>query len=363
MGSPEALHPDRPPTELGALRPGWRERLGLHRVLAPAGSLPQPAWRLDPHAPVRASELAVAVERISLDAVSFRRLWTDAGGGERAFSRDLLALVRARGKAHNPDTDSGGTLLGRVAELGEGAAVERGLVTGDPVVVLASTSAVPLALERVVAVHPDGADVEVEGRAVVYAALPIARVPPDLDPRLVVAAADVAGAPGLVHDLLPDGGVAVVIGASGNAGLLACAAARDRGARVVGIDREVGPLVTTGVAEPVQADAQDAVAVLEALEAAGVPGADVVAHVATAPDCEAAAVAAVAAEGTIVLFSLATSFQRCVNVADVFGKRPRMLIATALRRHHADLAFDLLRRFPALREELGRRLSTTPRHD
>jgi len=257
--------------------------------------------------------------------------------------------VAERGKLHNPATDSGGTLLGTVTSVGAG----RELEAGDRVVALASTSAIPLALGRVLSVRAAAAEIEVEGRAVLSAALPAARVPDDLDDRLAVAAADVAGAPGLVHDLLPDGGTAVVIGASGSAGLLACAAARDRGARVLGVDLDVGPLERTGVAEPVEADAQDAVGVLDAL---GGVEADVVAHVATAPGCEASAVAAVAAEGTIVLFSLATSFPRCVNVADVFGKRPRMLVATALRLHHAPLAWELLRRHDGVRAELGRRL-------
>jgi L-erythro-3,5-diaminohexanoate dehydrogenase len=323
-------------------------------VLEPAGALPQPAWKLDPHAPLRASETVIAVERISLDAVSFRQLWTD----EETFVERLQALVRGRGKLHNPDTDSGGTLLGTVEEVGPAA--RRDLGPGDRIVALASTSAIPLALDRVVAVSPGAAEVEVEGRAVLAAGLPVARVPWDLEPRLAVAAADVAGAPGLVHDLLPEGGVAVVIGAAGSAGLLACAAAQERGARVVGVDIDVRPLNETGIAEPVQADARDAISVIEALRAAGVPGADVVAQVATAPGCEAAAVAAVATEGTIVLFSLATSFPRCVNVADVFGKRPRMLIATALRLHHADLAWELLRRHDSVRRELTRRLGIAP---
>lgn len=229
----------------------------------------------------------------------------------------------------------------------------RGFANGDRIVALASTSAIPLALERVLAVRPQAAEVLVEGRAVLAEALPAACVPDDLDPALAVAAADIAGAPGLVHDLLLDGGTCVVLGASGSAGLLACAAARDRGARVIGVDLDVAPLERTGVAEAVQADARDALAVADGL--AGVE-ADVVAQVATAPGCEASAVAAVAPEGTIVYFSLATSFQRCVNVADVFGKRPRMVIATALRLHHAPLAWELVRRDEAIRAELGRRL-------
>jgi len=288
----------------------------------------------------------VAVERLSVDAVSFGRLWDGDGHG---FAERLLGLVAERGKLHNPETDSGGTLLGTVTSAGDG----RDFSAGDRIVALASTSAIPLALERVVAVRPEAAEVLVEGRAVLAAALPAARIPDDLEPALAVAAADVAGAPGLVHDLLPDGGTCIVLGASGSAGLLACAAARERGARVVGVDLDPSPLERTGVAEALRADARDAVAVADAL---GGLEADVVAQVATAPGCEASAVAAVAPEGTIVYFSLATSFQRCVNVADVFGKRPRMLIATALRLHHAPLAWELVRRHDAVRRELGERL-------
>ncbi|MGH2995823.1 MAG: NAD-dependent epimerase/dehydratase family protein [Gaiellaceae bacterium] len=323
------------------------ERLGAHRVLDPPGGLPQPARRLDALAPLRTTELALAVERISLDAWSFRQLWGEA------FEERLLALVRERGKLHNPSTDSGGTLLGVVVEIGPIAAAERGLAVGDRVVPLVSASAIPLVLERVLGVRPESAEVEVEGRAVLPLAFPVARAPVDLDPHLVLAAADTAGAPGLVHDLTEPGGRVAVLGANGTAGLLACAAARERGAaEVVGIDLVTDALERTGVAEPVRVDATDALSALDALDGFE---ADVVAHAAAAPGCEAAAVAAVAAEGTIVLFSLATSFQRCVNVADVFGKRPRMLIANALRLHHADLAYDLLRRYPAVREEIARR--------
>jgi L-erythro-3,5-diaminohexanoate dehydrogenase len=318
----------------------------VQRVVDPPGALPQPAWRLDSEAPLRDSETEVAVERLSVDAVSFRQLWD---GNEQAFAERLLELVAERGKLHNPETDSGGTLLGKVTAPGKG----RDFGTGDRIVALASTSAIPLALDRVLAVRPQAAEVLVEGRAVLAAALPAARVPDDLDPALAVAAADVAGAPGLVHDLLPDGGTCVVLGASGSAGLLACAAARDRAARVIGVDLDPTPLERTGIAEPLEADARDALAVADAL--AGIE-ADVVAQVATAPGCEASAVAAAASEGTIVYFSLATSFQRCVNVADVFGKRPRMVIATALRPHHAPLAWELLRRHEAVSAELGRRL-------
>ena len=61
-----------------------------------------------PLRPLRSTELALAVDRISLDAWSFRRLWADAREDETAFAEALPALVRERGKLHNPETDSGG---------------------------------------------------------------------------------------------------------------------------------------------------------------------------------------------------------------------------------------------------------------
>jgi L-erythro-3,5-diaminohexanoate dehydrogenase len=334
-----------------------RERFGVHRVIEPAGGLPQPAWRLDPYAPLRPTEVALAVRRVSLDAWSFRQLWQEAEGDEDGFRQRFRSMVRERGKAHNPATDSGGTLLGTVAEMGERAAEERRLAVGERVVPHVSSSAVPLRVDRVLGVFPRAAQLEVEGRAIVPLAYPVGRAPADLDESLVVASADVAGAPGLVHDLARPGQLVAVLGANGFAGLLACAAALERGCRVVGVDVDVRALVATGVAEPLEADATDALAVLDGLGRIGASGADLVVHAAAAAGCEAAACAAVAVEGTVLLFSLATSFQRCVNVADVFGKRPRMLVANALALHHADSAYELLRRYPGVRRELQGRVA------
>jgi L-erythro-3,5-diaminohexanoate dehydrogenase len=46
--------------------------VGLHRVLAPAGVLPQAAHRLDNRPEIGADEVRARVERLNLDAASFR---------------------------------------------------------------------------------------------------------------------------------------------------------------------------------------------------------------------------------------------------------------------------------------------------
>ena len=50
-------------------------------MLAPAGVLPQAAWRLDTSPELWPDEVRVRVERLNLDAASFRQLREATGGG------------------------------------------------------------------------------------------------------------------------------------------------------------------------------------------------------------------------------------------------------------------------------------------
>src|SRR3990170_1054722 len=92
--------------------------VGLHRVLAPAGVLPQAAERLDTRPEIGADEVRIAVERLNLDAASFRQLSEKHGGDGDAVRAEVLEIIERRGKMHNPVTGSGGMLIGVVDEVG-----------------------------------------------------------------------------------------------------------------------------------------------------------------------------------------------------------------------------------------------------
>src|SRR5918995_4288716 len=81
--------------------------IGLHRVLEPAGVLPQAAARLDASPAIGPDEVRIAVERLNLDAASFRQLSAEHGGDGAAVRAAVLALVAERGKMQNPVTGSG----------------------------------------------------------------------------------------------------------------------------------------------------------------------------------------------------------------------------------------------------------------
>ena len=61
--------------------------LGVHRVLDPPGVLPQAARRLDPSPEIAPDEVRIAVERLNLDAASFRQL-SEACGSDGAAVRE-----------------------------------------------------------------------------------------------------------------------------------------------------------------------------------------------------------------------------------------------------------------------------------
>ncbi len=104
---------------------------GTHRVLQPAGALPQAAWKLDNGVGGGRwdNEVLIDVRTLNVDAASFRQLEQQAaaelsgdgaGGGpppaaEALASRVgelILRIVAERGKLHNPVTGSGGMLIG-----------------------------------------------------------------------------------------------------------------------------------------------------------------------------------------------------------------------------------------------------------
>src|SRR5260370_15113316 len=91
---------------------------GLRRVVRPPGALPQQAEVLDPRMPLGPDELSIDVERLNIDAASFRQLSRECGGDPARIGARVREIVAARGKMRNPATGSGGMLIGRGAEVG-----------------------------------------------------------------------------------------------------------------------------------------------------------------------------------------------------------------------------------------------------
>jgi L-erythro-3,5-diaminohexanoate dehydrogenase len=375
--------------------------LGLHRVADPAerlaGVLPQAAWRLDPNPRLAPDEVRIRVDRLNLDAASYRQLH-DANGGDGDTIREAVAeIIASRGKMHNPVTGSGGMLTGVVAEAGPDSPLA--LKPGDRVATLVSLTLTPLEIYDKLA-RWDGLSEQIpcDGHAILFGRSIAAVLPDDLPVPLVLAVLDVCGAPALTRRVVeaadnskkrvtPRNGAPVVaiLGAAGKSGSLSAAAAREAGAaHIIGVvptDAEASLLraarVTASststsahsgapatpvplVDEVVIADARQPMLLAEAVTQAGGP-ADVTVVCVDVAGCEGGAILATAPGGTVIFFSMATSFSAAALGAEGMAADVTMLVGNGYVPGHVGYALELMRGNPAVRELFDARLGERSR--
>ena len=339
--------------------------------------LPQAAWRLDPSPAIWPDEVRVRVDRLNLDAASFRQLREASGGDPATIRAAVLEIIASRGKMHNPVTGSGGMLTGIVAEAGGSSPL--GLRPGDRIATLVSLSLTPLTVTDGLA-RWDGrsAQVPCAGHAILFGRSIAAVLPADLPVPLALAVLDVCGAPALTHRVVTaavagagrgrPGPVVAVLGAAGKSGSLSAAAARRAGAGpIIGLvpdEREAALLRTAwrgarACDQVVIADARDPVAVAAAVSGAGGP-ADITIVCVDVPGCEGGAILATAQGGTVIFFSMATSFTAAALGAEGVAADVTMLVGNGYVPGHAQLALDLIRAEPSVKALLENRLGDRP---
>jgi L-erythro-3,5-diaminohexanoate dehydrogenase len=278
---------------------------------------------------------------------------------------EVLEIVRMRGKMHNPVTGSGGMLVGTVEEVGEESTL--GLAPGDHITTLVSLTLTPLVIEDDLR-NWDGRSEQVpcDGYAILFGRSIAVVIPDDLPTSLALAVMDVCGAPALTSRVVRsyvDTGkapVVAVIGAAGKSGSLSLAAARQAGAAhtigVVPLEQEAELLSRTALADEIcLADARDPVALSEAVTSGGGP-ADVTVVCVDVPGCEGGAILSTAQRGTVIFFSMATSFSAAALGAEGLAADITMLVGNGYVPGHADYALHLLRTEQGIRQLFESRL-------
>lgn len=343
------------PTSTPSARPiaPGGDPFGVHRALEPRGALPQPALRVDnDFSRLFAGELLLAVETLNVDAASFRQM-EEAGGDVGAR---VLETIRTRGKQHNPVTGSGGMLLGRVLQTP--TPNETGVAVGDRVATLVSLSLTPLRVDRVKAIRPASAQLDVDGEAVLFASGAFAKMPGDMNERLALAILDVAGAAPQVARLVHEGSSVLVLGGGGKSGILCALEARRRAGtkgRVIAIESHApyaDDLRALGIADAVLTlDARDPVAVRAAVLAANDGReVDVAFSCVNVPDTEMSAILATRDRGVVYFFAMSTSFTKAALGAEGVGKDVDLVIGNGYAKGHADHSLALVRDFPAVKK-------------
>ena len=313
------------------------------------------------------------MDRLNLDAASFRQLREASGGDPDAIRTAVLEIIASRGKMHNPVTGSGGMLTGVVEEVGSSSPL--GLKPGDRIATLVSLSLTPLAVTDGLAGW-DGQSEQVPcaGHAILFGRSIAAVLPADLPVPLSLAVLDVCGAPALTHRVVTaaaldgrgggTGPVVAILGVAGKSGSLSAAAARRGGAgTIIGVvphEQEAAAARDARLADHVVvADARDPVAVSAAIRDAGGP-ADVTVVCVDVPGCEGGAILSTAEGGTVIFFSMATSFTAAALGAEGVAADVTMLVGNGYVPGHAQLALDLIRAEPRVRALFDSRIDEQP---
>jgi L-erythro-3,5-diaminohexanoate dehydrogenase len=254
----------------------------------------------------------------------------------------------------NPETGSGGMLVGTVDEVGPASPL--GLEVGARVSTLVSLTLTPLVIEDDLARWDGlGERIPCDGYAVLFGRSIAAEVPDDLPAELSLSVLDVCGAPALTSRVVEGYSTptVTVIGGGGKSGSLSLAAAREAGAAhligVVPTDTEADALRAAGLAdEVVVADARDPIALRDAVVKAGGP-ADITVVCVDVPGCEGGAILSTAERGTVIFFSMATSFSAAALGAEGLAADVTMLVGNGYVPGHAEHAFRLLRSHDGVR--------------
>ncbi|MBX5480665.1 MAG: L-erythro-3,5-diaminohexanoate dehydrogenase [Myxococcaceae bacterium] len=338
------------------------DRYGLGRVVGEKGVLPQRAQKLDPSLPLRPGELLIDVDALNIDAASFKQIKDATGGVPEKMIGLIREIVATRGKMQNPVTGSGGMLIGRVREVDARHPAHGVLRPGDRIATLVSLSLTPLVMDEVKAIHPDIDRVDITGHAILFATGLYAKLPADMPETLALAALDVCGAPALVARYVKPGMTVAVLGSGKSGALCLAQAKRNLGGngKLLALDISEKALETlSGLGlcdEALRVDATNAVETMERVaQATGGALCDLVVNCASVPQTEMASILSVKDGGTVIFFSMATSFTAAALGAEGVGKDVQMIVGNGYVPGHADLTLDLLRAEPKLRRHFEER--------
>ena len=334
---------------------------GTHRVISPAGVLPQPADVIDNTMEIYDNEVLIDVKTLNIDSASFTEIERRAGGDIEEIKKTMLGIVAKAGKHKNPWTGSGGMLIGTVKEIGEnyvGDLQVGDLQVGDKIATLVSLSLTPLVIEEILEVRPEIDQVDIKGQAILFQSGIYAKLPEDMEEGLALSALDVAGAPAQTAKLVKPGDTVVVIGGGGKSGLLCLYEAKKRAGVTGKVICGAGSPKSEARARSLDLadeyfsfDATDAVGLYEKIaELTDGELADIVINCVNIENTEMASILATKDDGLVYFFSMATSFTKAALGAEGVGKDVTMMVGNGYTKGHAEITLQCLREHEGLRK-------------
>lgn len=318
---------------------------GFHRVIEPKGVVPQAANILD-NSPsiIDPSETILYADTLNLDASSMRKIHELY---PNKMQDRIMEIVKKRGKMHNPDSNSGGVLIGRVKEIGEKVTGKYDLKIGEKVIPIVSLTAIPLYLKNVGYIKGD--QVDVDGYAVLFESYPLTKIPEYMSPKLTLSAVDISSLVPQVYRNVKDYSTVLIVGC-GKAGITAMSAVRKvaPNCQIIGIDNNDAQIK---IAEElghanhlIKIDATQQEKTYRTIESL-TDGklCDLAINVVNVGNTEASTILATKPHGKILFFGMQTNFGQASLGTDATGKDVEMIIGNGVAENQVEETFNLLR--------------------
>lgn len=334
-------------------------KYGTHRVIEPAGVLPQPADKVDNNMDVLYdNEILIDVHTLNIDSASFTQIEGQAAGDEKKIGEIMLDIVEKQGKHRNPVTGSGGMLIGTVEKIGPALEGKTELKVGDKIATLVSLSLTPLRIDKIKEIRKDIDQVDIEGKAILFESGIYAVLPKDMPEKLALSALDVAGAPAQTARLVKPGDTVFIIGGGGKSGVLCSYEAKRRAGvtgKVIGCcgsPKSANRLIKLGFCDEVfVGNAKMPVEIMNKVsEYTYGQMADITINCVNIPDTEMTSILATKNTGVVYFFSMATSFTKAALGAEGVGSDVTMIIGNGYTKGHAEITLQILRDSEKLRD-------------
>lgn len=168
-------------------------KYGMERVLEPKNVIPVLAWRLDNRIEIDEHEIRISISKIQLENSNFRQIAAANSFDAEKIKKVIFDIVANRGKLHNPSTDTGGIVFGKVEQIGRSYANRFDLRIGDRVIYNTSLTAVPLRIYKIKSVNFLLSQIEVEGHAIAFESCQIIKCKKDTNIELSMMTLDESG--------------------------------------------------------------------------------------------------------------------------------------------------------------------------
>ncbi len=143
------------------------KNFGENRVIEPKGSLPAAAWKLDNEEKLKAGEVKISLDYITIERDSMCQICSICGNNEQKMAEKIMKFVAERGKLHNPYTNSGAVFSGYISEISEDCRRDD-IKAGDYVICMSTMTGIPLYIEEIEELDCEFAHIKCKGYAICF---------------------------------------------------------------------------------------------------------------------------------------------------------------------------------------------------